>query len=167
MTSRSGDAGRSTGVDLPPFQHLLDAHAGDLHRFLVGLVGPVDADDALQETLLAALRAYPRLRDGRHLRSWLFTIAYRKAVDAQRARTRRPDPVAEPPEVGVEDAAPPDGELWAAVDALPRKQRSAVLHRYRDDWDYRRIGEALGCSADAARRNAHEGVRRLRETWTS
>ena len=50
-------------VELPPFQALLDAHGRDVHRFLMRDVGPVDADDCYQETWLAALRAYPRLRD--------------------------------------------------------------------------------------------------------
>ena len=53
---------------LPPFQALLDAHGGEVHRFLVATVGRLDADDCYQETWLAALRAYPRLRDDRNLR---------------------------------------------------------------------------------------------------
>lgn len=72
---------------LPPFQILLDSYKDDVHRFLTGLVGPVDADDCFQETFLAALRAYPALRNGDNLRSWLLTIAHRKAID----RARRPD----------------------------------------------------------------------------
>jgi len=55
-------------VNLPPFQQLLDAHARDVHRFLVALVGRTDADDCYQDTWLAALRAYPRLRDASNLR---------------------------------------------------------------------------------------------------
>src|SRR5947209_18077620 len=58
----------SSAVKLPPFQKLLDAHGVDVHRFLVALVGPHDADDCYQETWLAALRGYPRLRDAANLR---------------------------------------------------------------------------------------------------
>ena len=91
-------------MSLPPFQTLLDAHAGDVHRFLVATVGRPDADDCYQETWLAALRAYPRLRDARNLRGWLFTIANRKAIDHIRARKRTPLPVgAELPAQAVED----------------------------------------------------------------
>ena len=36
-----------SGVHLPPFETLVDAHAHELHRFLVGLVGPTDAEDML------------------------------------------------------------------------------------------------------------------------
>ena len=68
-------------VRLPPFQALVDAHAVELHRFLVGFVGPDEAEDCLQDTLIAALRAYPRLGHGDNLRAWLYTIARRKATE--------------------------------------------------------------------------------------
>jgi RNA polymerase sigma factor (sigma-70 family) len=84
-------------VTLPPFQQLLDAYALDVHRFLLALVGPHEADDCYQETWLAALRAYPRLRDAANLRGWVLTIAHRKAIDHSRRR-RAAALVAEVPE---------------------------------------------------------------------
>ena len=92
---------RSTDVKLPPFQLLLDRHSGELFRFLAASVGPVDAEDAFQETFLSALRAYPKLRDASNLRAWLFQIAHRKALDVHRGRARRPIPVEEVPEVAT------------------------------------------------------------------
>ena len=71
-TDRSGVSSR---VDLPPFQQLVEAHGPELHRFLVASVGRDQAEDCLQETLLSALRAYPRLRHADNLRAWLYTIA--------------------------------------------------------------------------------------------
>ena len=85
-------------VRLPPFQALLDEHRDDVYRFLVASLGRDEADDCFQETFISAMRAYPRLRDASNLRSWLFTIAHRKAIDAHRARTRRAVPVEEVPE---------------------------------------------------------------------
>lgn len=152
-------------MERPPFQHLLDAHAVDVHGFLVALLGPVDADDGLQETVLAALRAYPTLRHDGNLRGWLMTIAYREAMDLHRARNRRAVPVSQVPDRAVDDPSPVDHELWAVVDGLPDKQRVAVVGRYRDDRDYADIATELGCSIDAARRSAHEGVKKLRLTW--
>src|SRR5688500_19536899 len=113
-------------VRLPPFQALLDEHRHDVYRFLVASLGRDEADDCLQETFIAALRAYPRLRDASNLRSWLFTIAHRKAIDSHRARARRATPVEEVPEQPVE-ADLPNGEpeLWRAVRDLPAKQRAA------------------------------------------
>ncbi len=164
---------------LPPFQALLDAHGRDVHRFLVATVGHPDADDCYQETWLAALRAYPRLRDGRNLRSWIFTVAHRKALDQIRAGRRRPAvPVAEVPEAPagrVRTAGPPgdepqavaDGqpELWARVRELPAKQRTAIALRFILDWDHGEIGRAMDTSEEAARRNVHEGLKRLRTEY--
>src|SRR5438105_11502566 len=84
----------------PPFQAFLDEHRGPVLGFLRGMVGTNDAEDCLQETFLAALRAYPRC-DARNLRAWIFTIARRKAVDHHRARARAPRPVADPAELTV------------------------------------------------------------------
>ena len=86
MTSRRLARRRSTSVHLPPFQALIDAHAGELHRFLVASVGRDRAEDCLQETLLSALRAYPRLRHGDNLRAWLYTIAHNAVIDHYRTR---------------------------------------------------------------------------------
>jgi RNA polymerase sigma factor (sigma-70 family) len=158
-------------VRLPPFQTLLDAHARDVHRFLIATVGPIDADDVYQETWLAALRAYPGLDDASNLRGWLFTIAHRKAIDHARARARRATPVPEPADLPEAPAADgrttaPDEDLWAAVAALPDKQRTAVALRFIADSAYAEIAIAMEISEPAARRNVHEGLKRLREERT-
>jgi RNA polymerase sigma factor (sigma-70 family) len=160
-------------IALPPFQTLLDDHAAEVMAVLRGAVGRGEAEDCFQETFLSALRAYPKLRDTSNLRGWLLTIAHRKAVDHHRANGRRPLPVAEVAEVAVngrqEDddsmlmAAAGDSGLWNAVGALPPKQRAAVALRYACDLPHAEIGAALGCSPEAARRNLHEGIKRLRK----
>lgn len=91
---RSGPRTKTNGGP-PPFQRFLDAHREDVWRFLVASVGRNDADDCFQETFIAALRAYPRLRPNSNLRAWILTIAHRKALDTHRARARRALPVAE------------------------------------------------------------------------
>ena len=82
------------GQAIPPFQSFLEDHRTVVYRFLLASVGPAEADDCFQETFLAALRAYPKLENGDNLRAWILAIATRKAIDAARARNRRPDPVA-------------------------------------------------------------------------
>jgi RNA polymerase sigma factor (sigma-70 family) len=166
-------------VTLPPFQALLDAHAPDLHRFLVASAGPHDGADCFQETVISALRAYPSLRDAENLRGWLFTIAHRKVIDAARRRARHPVPVDVVPEpaAGVGSSAPSapsgdpggtlvDAELWRAVRAVPAKQRSAVVQRYLLDRPYAEIAAVIGCSEPAARQNVRAGLQRLRQEVT-
>jgi RNA polymerase sigma factor (sigma-70 family) len=152
-------------VKLPPFQQLLDAHGRDVHRFLVASVGSVDADDCYQETWVAALRAYPRLRDASNLRSWILTVAHRKAIDFIRARSRRAVPVADVPERGTLVAPLPDEELWDQVRRLPPKQRTALALRYVVDAGYGEISAAMGTSEEAARRNVHAALIRLRTEY--
>ena len=150
----------------PPFQWFLNEHRDDVYRFLVASVGAQEADDCFQETFLSAMRAYPRLRANSNTRAWVLTIAHRKALDSHRARQRRPLPVAEPPEPPPSNgAAEPDAELWSEVRRLPGKQRAAVALRYTGDLSHDEIGRVLGCSEEAARRNLHEGLKKLRSTW--
>src|SRR5262249_41271555 len=134
-------------------------------------VGPVEADDVYQETWVAALRAYPELTGASNLKGWLFTIAHRKAIDHVRARARRATPVAEPADLPEAPAAgggatAADEDLWAAVAALPDKQRTAVALRFIADSAYAEIATAMEISEPAARRNVHEGLKRLREERT-
>jgi RNA polymerase sigma factor (sigma-70 family) len=154
-------------VSLPPFQVLLDSHRADVYRFLLASVGPNEADDCFQETWIAALRAYPRLRHGDNLRGWVLKIAQNKALDAHRARGRRALPVDNVPDRGATDAgiAAAQSEnpgLWARVRRLPEKQRLAVVHRTVLDMGYGELATVLDCSEDAARRNVHEGLKTLR-----
>jgi RNA polymerase sigma factor (sigma-70 family) len=153
----------SSGVDLPPFQALLDAQGPGVYRFLIATVGPGDAEDCYQETWLAALRAYPRLRDASNLRAWILTVAQRKAIDHFRARARRAIPLAELPETpgpAVQDDGIP--EIWTHVRALPAKQRTAITLRTVADLAYADIARIMGTSEEAARRNVHEALKRLR-----
>ena len=152
-------------MDLPPFQSLLDAHGRDVHRLLIASVGPVDADDCYQETWLSALRAYPSLTDASNLRSWLMTIAHHKAIDHVRARARRATPVADAEEVATTpgDGTPIGDGIWAQVATLPAKQRTAVTLRFLADLPHAEIGAVMATSEAAARRNVHEGLKRLRK----
>ena len=149
---------------LPPFEWVLAEHAPAVLRFLARIAG-ADAEDCFQETMLSALRAYPALEHGTNLRGWLMTIARRKAVDSKRAAARRPVPVEEMDlaEAAATDATP-DNDLWDQVRLLPIKQRRAVGMRYVQDRSYEDIAGAMATSQDAARRNVHEGLKKLRRS---
>ena len=152
----------------PPFQAVLDAHRADVYRFLVASVGAAEADDAFQETWIAALRAYPGLERGDNLRAWVLKIAQRKAIDAHRARSRRATPSERLPERTdpIDTGADSRPELWAALRRLPDKQRTAVFCRSVLGMSYAELAELLDSTQDAARRNVHEGLKTLREDWT-
>jgi RNA polymerase sigma factor (sigma-70 family) len=135
-------------------------------RVCRALLGAEDAQDAWSETFLAALRAYPDLRPGSNVRGWLVTIAHHKAIDQIRARQRNPHPMADVPEVPVHDArTTTDHDLRAALDALPTKQRAAVIYRYLADLPYSEVAAMLDSSEAAARRSAADGIAKLRTTY--
>jgi RNA polymerase sigma factor (sigma-70 family) len=154
-------------VPQEPFQRFLDAHRDDVWRFLVASVGRDAADDCFQETFLAAMRAYPSMRPD-NPRAWVLTIAHRKALDHFRARRRRAVPVGDLPEAPAPDADLElrDDGVWERVHALPPKQRAAVLLRFAGDLSHHEVAAAMRTSEEAARRNAFEGLRTLRQEMT-
>src|SRR4051812_32776856 len=145
-------------VRIPPFETFYGEHKDPVFAHLRRLLGD-SAEDAWQETFLRALRAYPALRHGRHLRAWVFTIATRIALDEKRRARPRVD---ELPELPVVDGPPAYADLAPYADDLPPTERAAVVLRYGYDLDYAQIGDALGSSAAAARQATSSGVRRLR-----
>ena len=151
-------------MNLPPFQRLVDDHSRSLHRFLCGMVGQDAADDCLQETLLAALLSYGRLRHDRNLRGWLFTIAHRKGIDHLRKRSRE-QPFACPPDQPSQPEAVRDAELWSRVARLPEKQRAAVTLRYLGDLAYADVARIMAISEPAARQNVRAGLASLRKDY--
>jgi RNA polymerase sigma factor (sigma-70 family) len=90
-------------IRLVPFERVVGEHGPAVWRFCASQVGRERADDLFQETLVAALSAYPSLREPERVRSWLLRIAARKAVDHYRERNRAPVPVADP-DAGVASA---------------------------------------------------------------
>jgi RNA polymerase sigma factor (sigma-70 family) len=106
---------------LPPFERVLEEHGPAVRRFCVAQAGPQRADDCFQETMLAALRAYADLRDPHAIKTWLFSIAAGKAIDAHRASARAPEPTDQIEEQAVAAPAAPtdEADIWEQVRALP------------------------------------------------
>jgi RNA polymerase sigma factor (sigma-70 family) len=146
-------------VTIPPFERFYEEQQASVLRQLRVMLGHDAADDAFQETFLRALRAYPTLRHGRHLRAWALEIARNVALDALR-RTRTTS--ADVPDLASVDEPLPLEEVRRLTAQLPEKERAAVFLRYGYDLTYEDIGAALGSSPEAARQAASSGVRRLR-----
>src|SRR6188472_2434589 len=101
-----------SAVVLPPFWSLVEAHGDELLAHARRMTDDQSAEDVLQDALLRALRAYPRLRHSDHLRAWLYRVTTTTAIDAHRARPPE-RPVAEPPDAGVTDEVDADGAFEA------------------------------------------------------
>jgi RNA polymerase sigma-70 factor, ECF subfamily len=150
-----------TTVALPPFWSLVELHGDELLAHARRLAGDQHAEDVVQDALLRALRAYPRLRHADHLRAWLYRVTTTAAIDLHRSR-RRELPTDEPPAAATHDTYE-EGEFEALIAPLPDGARAALRLRFVDDLDYEGIGDRLGISAVAARQRVSTAVRALRE----
>ena len=152
---------------MQPFEDVVAEYGPMVLRVCRAVLGPVDADDAWSETFLSAMRAYPNLDPAANVEAWLVTIAHRRAIDVGRAISRAPMPAEALPERHAHrgNSAADDPELWAALAALPDKQRKAVAYHHLAGLPHAEIAELLGNSPAAARRAAAYGIKTLRKLY--
>jgi RNA polymerase sigma-70 factor, ECF subfamily len=143
----------------------VEAHGDELLAHARRLTGDQNAEDVLQDALLRALRAYPRLRHADHLRAWLYRVTTTTAIDHHRARRREvlTDDVPAAPTHDTYD----DGAFETLIAPLPDGTRTALRLRFVDDLDYEGIADRLGISSAAARQRVSTAVRTLRERLAS
>ena len=83
---------RARAGDEDAFRELTDPYRRELQVHIYRIVGSAqDAEDLLQETLLAAWRGLERFEGRASLRAWLYRIATNRSLDALRASRRRPE----------------------------------------------------------------------------
>src|SRR6185312_14221732 len=83
---------RARAGDEDAFRELTDPYRRELQLHVYRIVGSAqDAEDLLQETLLAAWRGLEEFEGRASVRNWLYRIATNRSLDALRASRRRPD----------------------------------------------------------------------------
>ncbi len=150
-----------SAVALPPFWSLVEAHGDELLAHARRMAGDQHAEDVVQDALLRALRAYPKLTHADHLRAWLYRVTTTAAIDVHRAR-RRELPTDDVPVPATHDHYD-EGAFESLIAPLPDGARTALRLRFVDDLDYEGIADRLGISAVAARQRVSTAVRTLRE----
>jgi RNA polymerase sigma-70 factor, ECF subfamily len=146
----------------------LEKHRAELSAHCRRMLGPVDAEDALQDTFVRALRSVDRLEQPASLRSWLYRIATNVCLDVLEDRKRRPSPIDLGPEretisdhLNMPDPARrPNGDpaditethetvrlaFVAALRHLPPKQRAALILCEVLRWRAAEVAELLETS---------------------
>jgi len=124
------------------------------------------AQDLVQESLVRLYRAWPKLRLDGDPDAYLRRIMVNTHRSWWRARWRRETPAGELPDAVIADFA--DGQAFAALvrqalQALPRRQRAAVVLRYCADLPEAEVADLLGCSVGTVKTHTHRGLRALRE----
>src|SRR3954464_5679825 len=122
------------GVPLPPFWSLVEAHGDELLVHAKRLAGDGQGEDVLQDALLRALRAYPKLTHADHLRAWLYRVTTSAAMDFHRSR-KREVVTDEPPIVATTDTYA-DGAFESLIEPLNETAQTALRLRFVDDLDY-------------------------------
>ena len=157
--------------DLDAFERLYRIYQPRLARFLTNLVKrPQLVEEVLDDTMMVVWNTAASFRGTSKLSTWVFAIAYRKAL---KARMRWPDPLEDQQfDNRVGNDAAPDAELErsrirnALVDAmegLSAEQRAVVDLTYFHDLGYREIAEILGCPVDTVKTRMFHARRRLRQ----
>jgi RNA polymerase sigma-70 factor (TIGR02960 family) len=91
MTTSTLTLTRARAGDEQAFRELTEPHRRELQVHCYRILGSVqDAEDALQETLLAAWRGLDRFEERSSLRTWLYTIATNRCLNVLRDGARRP-----------------------------------------------------------------------------
>lgn len=147
-------------VVLPPFWSLVESYGDELLVHARRMAGDDHSEDVLQDALLRALRAYPRLRHADHLRAWLYRVTTTTALDHHRAR-RREVLTGEPPAQTTEPDHFDDA-FESIIGVLPGTAQAALRLRFVEDLDYDGIAARLGCSTVAARQRVSTAIRTLR-----
>ena len=146
-------------------QRLLDAYGDTLLRLCLLYLGDQAlAEDAVQETFLRALRAWPHFRGESSEETWLTRIAINVCKNELRSPWRRRRAPAESLDtLAVEGPDPEDDTLVRAVSHLPLKYREVVVLYYYREWSTTQIAQRLGISVSTvtvrlsrARKMLHE-----------
>lgn len=156
--------------DSDAFGHLIDRHGLAARRAARAILrDDDDADDAVQEGMLAAWRAIDRYDPARSFRPWLMRIVVNAALDARRrSRVRRAEPIAETLESGglgpdrLAEAALLRTRIDAGLATLPERQRVALVLFDAEGWGHADIAAALGVPEGTVRSYVFHARRAMR-----
>ena len=156
----------------PAFEAIVERYRRALMRYVSRLLPPERAEDVVQQSFVKAYEAMHKGSAELNLRPWLYRIAHNGALNALRDRgaghvelsdtidgVERPDQAFERKH-GLR-------ELVVSVQALPERQRSAILLREMEGRSYEEIATALGVSDGAVRQLLHRARNALRAAAAS
>ena len=156
--------------DLRAFERLYRIYQPRLARFLFNLVQrPQLVEEVLNDTMMVVWDTADSFRGTSKLSTWIFSIAYRKAI---KARLRWPDPVEDQTfDTRVSNDPGPDEELdhqrlhealMKAMDQLSSDHRAVVDLTYFHGMGYREIADIMNCPVDTVKTRMFHARRRLK-----
>jgi RNA polymerase sigma-70 factor, ECF subfamily len=157
--------------DVHAMERLLGQHEGSVYAVCRGMMGRAeDAEDAVQETFLRAMRSFGGFRGGARFHTWLFRIAINVCTDWKRARRSSELPLT----ADMPAATSPSPEasvirlmrITEALQSLLPRRRAVFLLRELEGWSVAEIAAALRCNESKVYyelREAHRALAAWRE----
>jgi RNA polymerase sigma-70 factor, ECF subfamily len=173
-------------ADQAQFADLAMEYMGSLYSAALRMTrNPSDAEDLVQETYLKAYRAFGSFKEGTNLKAWLYRILTNTFINSYRARKRRPE------QTDIDDVEDlylyrrlggleavsagrsaeeevlehfTEGEVKAAVEALPEQFRLAVLLADVEGFSYKEIADILDIPIGTVMSRLHRGRKALQKT---
>ena len=156
-------------------ERLVDVFYTDLYHLSISILRDADeAEDATQETLIAAVTHLHKYQPETNLKAWLYTIAVntsrgllRKQGSQRNLRSQlqglflQGERLPTPEQTALQSEQ--DSQLWGAVNALGEKHRLPVLLRYLHGLRNREIAQVLGVNEGTVRSRLHYACRKLGE----
>ena len=174
-TSDEALLGRCARGDRAAFDRLVDRHGSALFRFTsTHCSSPRDAEDALQDGLLAAWRGAATFRGDSSARTWLFQVVLHACRRRGRRRAGEPAvhaPVDEAERLPSGEAAADDrtasretgAALAQALAALPEESREVLVLRDVEGMTGEEAAAVLGIGLAAMKSRLHRGRLELKE----
>ena len=171
ITSESELVARVGAKDLQAFEKLYRIYQPRLARFLINLLHrPQLVEEVLDDTMMVVWQTADRFRGSSKPSTWIFAIAYRKAL---KAKFKWPDPI---PDDGLDTRVSPEPEpdarllhqrlgdaLREAMTTLSPEHRAVVDLTYFHGMGYREIAEVVGCPVDTVKTRMFHARRRLKQ----
>ena len=164
---------RVAASDLAAFERLYRIYQPRLDRFLTTLLRrPQLVEEVLDDTMMVVWQTAANFRGTSKLSTWIFAIAYRKAM---KARARWPDPVEDDKsDARVSEEPTPEQRIRhlklhdaivAAMKGLSAEHRAVVDLTYFHGLGYREIAEIVNCPVDTVKTRMFHARRRLRAAF--
>jgi len=162
---------RVSAGDLQAFERLYRMYQPRLARFLISMLQRQQlVEEVLDDTMMVVWQTAGSFRGSSKPSTWIFAIAYRKAL---KAKVRWPDPVEEDEfDTRVSEEPGPDDQLHhqrlhnalrEAMETLTAEHRAVVDLTYFHGMGYREIAEIVECPVDTVKTRMFHARRRLRQ----
>jgi RNA polymerase sigma-70 factor (ECF subfamily) len=128
---------------------------------------PTEAEDAVQDVMVRAWRAWHRTNGFGDQGPWLTRICINRCLSHRiRLRLRRTRETELDAQAGAGGASQSDPDLARAFDALTSRQRAVILLHYYSGYSLDKCAELMGCRPGTARSHLHRALTALREVMS-